>query len=378
MNATTLLIFVFGACIGIVAVLLLIIHRRRKQQTHFMPTKEHYVSRVLLRRFARKKLIEAYNIKHGKWKTTSIKSVFFSVGYNQLLAFGKVDNTLDVEFKKLENSLPKTLAALDDAATRTTTILDVKVYDHLCWYCAFLWQMSPFAKAVAPVNFVNQLELDLKHGNVDMLKALGHSERNIAEIKKHYVDDQKFIITGKNFLQLVYRIQFSEQCKLTYSQFRHSTKWTVYNSPIELPISDIAITQYHDMITRTAMYILPIAPKLVLFGALKLGDNLESSNDTIIKGDTLPADAAEDILDVICKSAFYMLGSQNRIGDINGFRQRAAKKKIAFVKMNQLEAVLSAGLKSIESEKDFLITPTTRREQIRFITSWISPERVTH
>jgi len=234
--------------------------------------------------------------------------------------------------------------------------------------------MSPFAKAAAPVNVVNQLELDLKHGNVDMLKALGHSERNIAEIKKHYAEGHKFIITGKNFLQLVYRIQFAEQCKLTYSQFRHSTKWTVYNSPIELPISDIAITQYHDMISGTAMYILPIAPRLVLFGALKLGDNFISSNDTIIKGGTLPADAAEDTLDIICKSAFYRVGSQNRIGDINGYRQRAAKKQVAFVKMNQLEAVLSAGLKSIESEKDFLITPTTRREQIRFITSWISPD----
>ena len=374
MNVATLPRVVFGVCIGIMAVLLLIIHRRRKQQTHFMATKEHYVSRALLRRFARKKLIETYNIKHGKWNATSIKTVFFSVGYYQLLAFGKVDNTLDAEFKKLENSLPKTLAALDDAATKTTTILDAKVYEHLCWYCAFLWQMSPFAKAASPVNFVTQLELDLKHGNVDMLKALGHSERNIAEIKKHYAAGHRFIITGRNFLQLVYRIQFAERCKATYSQFRHSTKWTVYNSPIELPISDIAMAQYQDMITRTVVYILPIAPKLVLFGALKLGDNLVSSNDTIIKGDTLPADAAEDILDIICKSAFYRVGSQNRIGDINGFRQRAAKKKVAFVKMNQLEAVLSAGLKPIESEKDFLITPSTRIEQIRFITSWISPD----
>jgi hypothetical protein len=80
---------------------------------------QHYISQCLIKRFAKPKpdgTIEKYNIKYGKWKTTGPKGVFSELGYNQLLAFGDFNNDLDERLKSLEDTLPESLKALDDAA----------------------------------------------------------------------------------------------------------------------------------------------------------------------------------------------------------------------------------------------------------------------
>ncbi len=338
-----------------------------------MNANQHYVSQVLLRRFAAKKKIQRYNIKYGKWKETSTREVFSGLGYNQLLAFGIFDDTLDKEFKKIEDKLPAILEALEGIADKISTKLDEEIYKNLFWYCAFLWNMSPFAKAAAPINFVNQLMMNLKLGNVETLKKLGHTEANISAILKFSAAGYKFIITGKNYLQLVYRLQFAPSCESTFMQFRYIAKWTLFNSPIELPISDIAIVQYPDPKSKKTWYVLPISPKLVLVGSLPIEGVSPTSTETIIKGGTLDVAAAEDILDVICNSAFLAIASKARIGNIEDFRQRAKEKKIRFNKIN-MEGVLAAGLKPLESEKDFLITPVKDADSyVKFVRSFVSP-----
>ena len=68
-----------------------------------MNTKEHYISKALIKRFANEQnRIERFKLEFGKWDTTAPKSVFKAIGYNQLLAFGTFDDSLDVEFRKLE------------------------------------------------------------------------------------------------------------------------------------------------------------------------------------------------------------------------------------------------------------------------------------
>jgi len=132
--------------------------------------KQHYVSQVLLRRFANNGRLQVFDIKTRKWKSLPPKKIFCQSGYTQLLANGQVDNTLEREFGKVERQLPKTLAALDNAAKKSQVTLPPEVYTNLCWYCAFLWRISPFAKAKAPVDFVMQINQDLEHGRYDLLR----------------------------------------------------------------------------------------------------------------------------------------------------------------------------------------------------------------
>ena len=340
-----------------------------------MNTNQHYVSQVLLRRFTTCKRLQRYDLALGQWRRggTTPAYIFSSLGYNQLIRFGEYDDGLDQEFQKHESKLPKTLAALDHAATKESTELGPEIYENLCWYLAFLWNMCPFAKAVAPINFIHQIMLDLQHGKLQRLKALGHSDNNIAEIQRFHSQGYKFIITGNNYLQLVYRIVFNDKCRDTYLNFRYTTKWTVYRSPIELPISDVALVQIHEKASNVMLHILPINPTTVLIGKLKFGSNIPTSTDTTVKGGLLTDGEAEYILDAICASAFFKVASRNKIGDIPAFRRRADDKGIRFPIIHNLESVLKAGLIPFESERDFLLTPVKTDEYVKYAHSFITP-----
>ena len=334
-----------------------------------MNTNQHYVSQALLRRFTTNGRLHRYSIKYGKWDTTAPRSIFSRQGYNQLIAFGVYDDSIDKQLKTLEDNLPITLKALDDAATRSKTQFDFGVYDHLCRYCAFLWHMSPFSKVSAAVSFIVQLNMDLEHGRIKLLQTLGFKPDNIAIIQKLHADGYRFIITGKNFLQLVYRIQFAQKCPETYQLHRNHTKWTVFNSPIEFPISDMAFLKYHEQNANVMLCLLPISPQTVLVGNQPMGNNIRNSNETIVYGNTLPESEAEYIRNMICLSTVLTLASKSRLGDINAFRAKASNGGAKFVKLNNLDMALSAGLEPIESEQDFLITPVNVEQYKKFVHS---------
>ena len=337
-----------------------------------MNINQHYISQCLIRRFAKPNgTIESYNIKYGKWKTTGPGGIFSELGYNQLLAFGDFNNDLDDRLKTLEDTLPETLKAIDDAATRDESKLDSNIYEHLCWYCSFLWEMSPAQKAMAPVTFIAQTTLDFQHGKSTLLKAIGMTDDSIAALQRLVTNGSKLRITGKNYQQLVYRLQFAQTIKYTYLQFRHSTKWTIYRSPIELPLGDMALIKYHQPKPNVMMTVLPLSPALVLIGICPMTE-VKNTNETTLYGREMVNAEAEYIRGVICLSALFAIAAPTRFGDIKAIRNDAAKTT-QFAEIVDLDSALAAGQTPIMSEMDFLISPTTTEEYVKFVHSVVKP-----
>ena len=294
------------------------------------------------------------------------KKTFYHIGYTQLLADGQVDNTLEKELGKIERQLPTTLAALDDVAKKTQVTLPPAVYTNLCWYCAFLWRISPFAKAKAPVDFVMQMNKDLEHGKTDLLRqVVGLSENDIVAIQRAHADGKKLIIESKDFLQLIYRIQFVLRCKEDFVVFRHYTKWVVYHSPVELPISDIALVQVG--FKNVTVYLLPIASHLLLAGTIKTGTQTKS-DETVIKSNTLPNDEAQEWADTIAYSAQTTLACKNKILDILEMRKRA-EKKVNFTKIVNPASIISAGVTDFSGV--FGVRLVEKNEFVKFVHSHV-------
>lgn len=341
-----------------------------------MDRNEHFVSQTLLRRFTasgRPRQLQCYDVQAGDWTPQRPKEVFSELGYNQLLVGGAVDNTLEDAFQKVESQLPKSLKALKAAAKSTTTALSPDVYDNMCWYCAFLRCISPCAKAAAPFEFLEQIELELKNGKSDTLRGvLGFSDEAIKTFREEHALGRKIIIDSQDFLQLVYRIQFRLQYPHFYILLRHFTDWTVCNSPIEIPLSDIALLQLPG--GDCIYHVLPIGPKLLLKGKTKLGES-QSSTRLDVKGESLTSTEAEYWLDAICLSAVTELVAVHVIPDIPMIRQRAAQKKISFACVVDPYAVVTAGQKAFTGTFGLrLVSPDEYR---KFIYGYTMPAAAT-
>lgn len=336
---------------------------------------QHFITESFVKkRFGIKGLVQRYDVKHNWWrKNASPRFIFSGKGYTQFLEVGQeVDNSLEASFSNLESHLKSILPALDYASQRKKTKLSETEFNNLCFYCAYLWYLSPFAKAKAPANFVMELDMNLKHGNWDYLRQRGMPEDNIKQMKAQYEKGYQFILQGDNYLQFVFRDQFIRKCRNQAGYFRYRTKWTVYNSPVELPISDIALIDYPESKSVT-LYILPIAPDRVLIGRFQHSlPPPYHSEDTIVYGGTLTVEAAEDVLDVICGSAVKELVCKNKM-DVKAFRERAKQKKVGFTKINNLEDVLSAGSKVFDRKKDLLLVPLKPDEYLKYVHSCIGP-----
>lgn len=333
-------------------------------------TNQHFISQVLLRRFSTDGRIQKYTLKYGKWSGSAPRSVFSGYGYNQLLAFGESNNELEERLKPLEDTLPETLEALDDAAKSKETPLDPEIYKRMCSYCAFLWEMSPFVKLAAPFHFVQQLMFDLSAKNIDFLDALGYRDEDIARIIQHHANGGKFIITGKNYRQLAYRLQFPKQLASLYNAYRYGTKWSVARSPIELPIGDMALIKYHLPDVNLMQSILPISPTSILIGESPMGTNIRTSTDTIVHGGKLEQAGAEYIRSVICQGAVLTVASNTRIGDINDWRKRPV---VNLMRLQNVEEALKSGLTPIMSPQDFLITPASTQDYVKWTHSFLKP-----
>jgi hypothetical protein len=321
----------------------------------------------LLRRFANSGRLQLFDIKTERWKRLPPKKIFCQGGYTQLLANGLVDNTLEIEFGKVEKRFPETLAALDGAAKKPQTTIPLDVFTNLCWYCAFLWRISPFAKAKAPIDFVMQMNKDLEHGRSDLLRqVVGLSENDIKAIQKAHAEGKKLIIDSQDFLQLIFRVQFVLRCKEDFVLFRHYTKWAVWNSPIELPISDIALVQVS--FKEANVFVLPIAPHLLLAGTIKTGTQ-NKSDETVVKSNTFNVEDAQYWADAICYSAQATLASKNIIPDVPTMRKRA-EKQVNFTKIVNPESIVTAG--ETDFSGIFGVRLVRNSEFVRFIHSHVS------
>jgi hypothetical protein len=266
--------------------------------------------------------------------------------------------------------LPITLAALDKAAKKPTAELPAEVYENMCWYCAFLFCMSPFAKAKAPADFLLKIHYDLTNQKTEVLeKEWNIQAEEIEYYKRELALGKKLIFDAENYLQYLFRVQFIQQCRGKRKDFRYLYSWTVYNSPIDLPLSDIALVELHFEKESFVKCVLPIGPRLLLMGKVRTGENIEPSTQTTISGGELSAQEADYWLHVICASAVVQLASKRQIADVPAIRQRASDMGIQFVKIKNLDAVKEAGTKVFN--KKFFLRPVSQEEHDNFISTCV-------
>jgi len=326
---------------------------------------QHYVSQVLQRRFAVGGFLERFDLKWNNWKRVSTAQIFARLGYSQLLAYGLHDNTLDESFQKYESALNNTLTVLDNAANEKTTELPDRVCTNLFWYCAYISRMSPFAKAASPFEFAEQLQLDLKNRNTKVLQDLGIKQEDIATIRLLYAQGKKFIPAGRNCGQLLFRIQFRYKCGELYQMLRHFCSWTLYISPITIPLGDVPFFSYN--VNGIPLYIFAISPSQVLIGKGPSGP-AQANEKTALKTDTLTMEEAEYIRDAICLSAVTTVATGDRSLDVLAARKRAKERGSRFPVIKALDSVMSAGL--TECNDLLRIVPVSENEYTKWKQSF--------
>jgi len=314
----------------------------RQREINESSQNQHYVSQVLQRRFADDGFLERFDLKWNKWKRVATAQIFTRLAYSQLFAYGHHDNSLDESFQKCENALNETLNALDDATKQDTTELTEPACTNLFLYCAYLWRMSPFVKAIAPFEYALQLDLDLKNGKTDLLEEVGVKQEDIVTIRLLYAQGKKFIPAGENLLQVLFRIQFRRKCPELYQWLRYFCNWTIYSSPITMPIADMPFFSFNEH--GVPLYIFTISPTHVLIGKTPSG-TFQSHANTTLRTNVFTTSEAEYIRDAICLSALTAVASKDRSIDVLGARARAKEMGVRFPVIKSLESVFQAGQK---------------------------------
>lgn len=286
-----------------------------------------------------------------------------------MLAGGEVDNSLEQVFGQVERDLPISLAALDDASTRKETDLPEEVYKNICWYCAFLHTLSPYFKAKAPIDFLDDLNRQLLDEHGDLLDTyLAMPKDEILRLKSEILNGKRVIFKSDNYLQLLHRIQFKRVCKEMYYQlFRGFTKWTVSISPINLPISDIAILEIPT--EKAMMYGLPISPSLLLLGYAPKGLNTVNIQSKIY-GETMTLEMARTWVELVCLSAQVTLASKIIIPDVLEQRKRATEKGHRFNNVKRAESIIKSGIKDFSGGFSFHVV--TNDEYLQFRMAHLS------
>jgi hypothetical protein len=332
--------------------------------------RQHYVSRVLLERFKIPgQPLQCYQVETGAWMPKSVENACAESGYNQLLAFGENDNSLEEAFSKVESRLPKTFRALEAAAQRSRTDLPAPIFENLCRYCAFLKLSSLAAKASAVVNFVYLLNFEVETGHHHLLRELQISEAIISGWKTELLAGRRVIIDASNALQLLYRNQFYRVFSGDYGMFCHA-KWVICESPLDLPMSDIGLVPLLCAEDRLNRYILPIAPRLVLQGIF-FHDVKKNAARQPLKGLSLTHNEAEYCFDVLCASAVNEIVCSRQMPNIAEGFDRAKAKGIRFLEIVNPGEVTSAGLRDSPTEIHFRIVSMT--EFVAFVHSFVKP-----
>jgi hypothetical protein len=309
---------------------------------------QHWISRCLLKRF---KLhgapFQCFDVDTGNWAPKSLDSVCSAPGYNQLVVSGDTDNTLEAAFSAIESALPSALRAIDAAVSRKVTELPRPAYESLCWYLSFLKGTAPYSKPGAVVSFLFQLNLELENGHDSLLRELSFPDETIRELRIHRSMGRRVIIESENLLQLVYRLQFRRNYLYDYRSFL-STKWTVSNSPIELPISDVGMVPMFIESEAANHYLLPIRPDLLLEGIL-YHDPSRNSTLPVLTSLRLTDDEALYRFECICASAISELVCRQKITGIAEARSRASANGIKFPKIVDPRSITSSGLVDVGS-----------------------------
>lgn len=334
--------------------------------------KQHYVSQVLLRRFKiPERPLQRYRVQTQDWTPRSSERVFSARAWNQLRCYGQLDDSLEKEFSKVETVLPETFRFFEEAATLTTlSDLPPAILRNISQYCSFLWLTSPFAKAKAPIDFLGQINHDLKKGEAGLLRQLSFSEKTIQDFCSARTKGYHAVLFSDDSLQVVYRIQFRQMYPFHFGHFHHWTEWTLCTSPIELPLSDIALVQLHMEDQKAVYYVLPVSPTLLLKGKCKLGPQ-DAALPPQLHVESLSTSDAEYWLEVICLSAVTELVSSKIIPNIEFIRERAKSKGIRFPKIVNPQRGAIMGLTEFNS--DFGLRMVSQQEYVRYVHSFLQP-----
>jgi len=260
------------------------------------------------------------------------------------------------------------LRAIDVAINGKQLELPVKLYRGLCLYMAFVHCLSPFFKASCPENFLNDLHGQIINGTGDLLDAIKFTPKQIADYRGAILNGKKLVIDSDNYLQFLHRIQFKRLIKVFYyDQFRYFATWHVCRSPIDLPLSDVAITPIPA--PSIHWYSMPISPRLLLVGRIPQVDN-NCSKLTIVYFVDLPKKNAENWKDLICLQARAQLVSKDTIPDIAQRRARAIKDGHAFANIAKIDEIKKAG--TINNTSDLKFKLVSHKEFETFINQFVN------
>lgn len=333
---------------------------------------QHYVSRVLLKRFRVPGYpLQCYDVTTGKWKPKSVEKACADSGYNQLITSDGIDNTLEEEFSKVESRVPNTLRFLERAADGGSTELPTRVFTDLCQYCAFLALSSIAAKASAVVNFVYQLNLEVEIGQRHLLRQLEIPEATIAAWRPAVLSGNRVIIEAENALQLIYRHQFRRRFGDECALFQY-TKWVICKSPIDLPIADIGLVPLSLQEPRVNRYILPVGPRLTLQGIF-YHNVTKNAPHQMLKRLVLTEAEAQECFDIICSSAVTEVICSRRVRNISESFSRARKNGVEFLQVASPRDITTAGLK--KAPKDLYFHVVSMEQFVGFVHSFVKPRR---
>jgi hypothetical protein len=332
---------------------------------------QHWISKHLLKRFKTAGApFQCYQVETGEWEPKRLDRTCAAPGYNQLLVSGEADNTLEEAFSKVESGLRRTFRALEEASKKPLTELPQGLYENMCWYCSFLKGIAPYSKPGAVVAFLFQLNMELATGSSSLLRDLSVPEETIGELGLQCAMGRKVIIEAENLLQLLYRFQFRRNYGCDYSQF-FSTKWTVSNSPIELPMSDVGLVPMFLQDHKANHYLLPIGPKLLLEGVF-FHDLNKNQSRPIVRGMDLTYGEAEYRFDSICASAITEIICNKELPDIPKARRRAEANGIKFCKFPNPKSIISSGLADV-GNGDFIFRVVSVEDYVKVVHSYTRP-----
>ena len=333
--------------------------------------RQHYVSRVLLERFRRSgKPLECFDLKTQEWKQRSVEKLCSAPGYNQLLLSSDVNNAIEQSFSKVESRLPKTFNALERARAKSSTELQKSIYENWCLYCAFLKRTSLFAKPGAVVSFLVQLNMELEKGSYYLFRELNTPDDVISKFREGYASGGRLVIESENVIQLVYRIQFARMLKKLDLWEFVNCEWTISESSIELPMSDIGLVQIELREHKAIQYLLPISPNLVLDGIF-YHDLTKNSPQPIIAGHQLSKVEADYRFAALSLSAVNEIIFSNRCLDIQTRLEHAKTMGVTFTKIVNPQAGLSAGLKNCNL--NYRLQMVSADEYVRYVHSLVQP-----
>jgi hypothetical protein len=285
---------------------------------------------------------------------------------------GVAENTFETCFSQVESHLPKTFRALERAATiRGTTTLDPKVYENIGRYCTMLKLSSPAAKAGAVASITIQVNWEVENDKRSLLRELEVPEEVITRWKHELALGRRLIVETGNIAQWAFRLHYARICDVQFAEFLRSD-WTISESPIDLPISDIGLVPIHLTDLKANQYLLPISPKLLLEG-IHYFDQARNSREPKISGHRLSQQEAEYRLESICLSAaseIIATRQDPRISQCFERRDRG-QSDVLFHKVANPKVVTSAGMKN--SDGRFCLRTVTTEEYRQYVHSFVIP-----